>query len=44
MDFQINTTAQRFYLRHGFIEADRTNGIRDEEHQPDIRLIGQQAH
>ncbi|QIS23442.1 GNAT family N-acetyltransferase [Nocardia terpenica] len=39
--FQVNTAAQRFYLRHGFIETERTDGMRNEEHEPDIRLIWQ---
>ena len=35
--FQINTTAQRFYERHGFIAVDRTDGSGNEEREPDIR-------
>ena len=37
--FQANTGAQRFYKRHGFVEAERTDGARNEERLPDIRLI-----
>jgi len=36
--FQVNTAAQRFYQRHGFIEVDRTDGSGNEEHEPDICL------
>ncbi|WP_147108619.1 GNAT family N-acetyltransferase [Tateyamaria sp. syn59] len=35
--FQANTGAQRFYLRHGFAEAERTDGSRNDEGLPDIR-------
>ncbi|MGH3716588.1 MAG: GNAT family N-acetyltransferase [Micromonosporaceae bacterium] len=35
--FQVNTPAQRFYERHGFVEAERTDGATNEEHEPDIR-------
>lgn len=35
--FQANTGAQRFYLRHGFVEAERTDGARNDEGLPDIR-------
>ena len=35
--FQANTGAQRFYARHGFVEVERTDGRRNEEHLPDIR-------
>ncbi len=35
--FQVNEPAQRFYQRHGFIEAERTDGRRNEEGEPDIR-------
>ncbi|WP_299655238.1 GNAT family N-acetyltransferase [uncultured Tateyamaria sp.] len=35
--FQANTGAQRFYLRHGFTEAERTDGARNDEGLPDIR-------
>lgn len=34
--FQANTGAQRFYLREGFTEAERTDGSRNEENLPDI--------
>lgn len=37
--FQINGPAQRFYERHGFIAVDRTDGLRNEEHEPDVRYV-----
>jgi GNAT superfamily N-acetyltransferase len=36
--FQRNTGAQQFYLRHGFVEVDRTEGD-NEERLPDIRFL-----
>ncbi|MFK7837728.1 MAG: N-acetyltransferase family protein [Sulfitobacter sp.] len=35
--FQANTGAQRFYVRHGFVEMERTNGAGNDEKLPDIR-------
>lgn len=35
--FQANAGAQRFYLREGFFEVDRTDGQRNDEKLPDIR-------
>lgn len=35
--FQRNTGAQRFYLREGFVEQDRTAGEGNSEGLPDIR-------
>lgn len=37
--FQANTGAQRFYLRHGFAEAERSDGARNDEKLPDIRYV-----
>lgn len=37
--FEANAGAQRFYLRHGFSEAERTNGAHNEEGLPDIRYV-----
>lgn len=37
--FQVNESACRFYLRHGFTEAERTDGSRNEEREPDVRLV-----
>lgn len=34
--FQANEGAQRFYLREGFAETDRSDGARNEEGLPDI--------
>jgi GNAT superfamily N-acetyltransferase len=36
--FQVNTPAYRFYLRHGFHETMRTDGLGNEEREPDIRM------
>jgi GNAT superfamily N-acetyltransferase len=35
--FVSNEGAQRFYLRHGFQEVERTDGSRNEEGAPDIQ-------
>lgn len=37
--FAANTGAQRFYLRHGFAEVERTDGAGNEEGLPDIRYV-----
>ena len=37
--FQVNEPARRFYLRHGFVEVERTDGARNEEREPDVRLV-----
>ena len=37
--FQANAGAMRFYLRHGFMEAERTDGSGNEEGLPDIRYV-----
>lgn len=37
--FVTNTAAQRFYLRHGFVVAETTDGSRNEEQAPDIRFV-----
>jgi GNAT superfamily N-acetyltransferase len=39
--FQVNKSAQRFYERHGFIEVERTDGLRNDEREPDIRYVWQ---
>lgn len=39
--FQVNGAARRFYERHGFTEAERTDGSRNDEREPDIRYIWQ---
>ena len=36
--FRVNTPALRFYERHGFVEVTRTDGSRNEENEPDVRL------
>ncbi len=37
--FQSNTGARRFYERHGFMEAERTDGADNEERSPDVRYV-----
>ncbi|HEU0240404.1 MAG TPA: GNAT family N-acetyltransferase [Micromonosporaceae bacterium] len=37
--FQVNEAAQRFYERHGFTAAERTDGDGNEEREPDVRYI-----
>ncbi|MYQ96739.1 GNAT family N-acetyltransferase [Streptomyces sp. SID4946] len=37
--FQVNQSARRFYERHGFIEVERTDGLRNDEREPDIRYV-----
>jgi GNAT superfamily N-acetyltransferase len=37
--FLTNVRAQKFYLRHGFTEAERTDGSGNEEQAPDIRFV-----
>ena len=37
--FQQNHAARRFYVRHGFEEAEKTHGRNNEEKTPDIRLV-----
>ncbi|WP_244494953.1 GNAT family N-acetyltransferase [Bosea sp. Root483D1] len=37
--FQRNAIARRFYERHDFVEAELTDGSRNEEREPDIRYV-----
>ncbi|HEX9999574.1 MAG TPA: GNAT family N-acetyltransferase [Actinoplanes sp.] len=37
--FATNIEAQRFYLRHGFVVAEATDGSGNEETAPDIRFV-----
>ena len=37
--FEANHGAQRFYERHGFVEAERTDGHGNDEGLPDIRYV-----
>ena len=37
--FQANIDAQRFYLREGFREVERTDGSSNDENLPDIRYV-----
>ena len=41
--FQANTGAQAFYLARGFVEAERTDGSRNDEGLPDIRYTWQKG-
>ncbi len=41
--FASNTGAQRFYVRHGFVEVDRTDGRDNEERAPDILYVYERA-
>ena len=36
--FQANMAAQEFYAGHGFVAMEHTDGARNDEHLPDIRL------
>ncbi len=37
--FQVNTAAQRFYERRGFVPVERTDGAGNEERAPDVRYL-----
>ncbi|WP_328905503.1 GNAT family N-acetyltransferase [Streptomyces sp. NBC_00234] len=37
--FQVNSPAHRFYERHGFEAAERTDGSDNDEREPDIRYV-----
>ena len=37
--FESNLRAQRFYERHGFVEAERTDGSGNEERARDVRYV-----
>lgn len=37
--FETNVRARGFYLRHGLVEAERTDGSENEEKAPDIRMV-----
>jgi GNAT superfamily N-acetyltransferase len=36
--FQTNVRARRFYVRHGFVEVETTDGACNEEGVPDVRM------
>lgn len=40
--FQRNTNAIRFYERHGFRIVEATDGARNEEQEPDVRMLWEQ--
>ncbi|ALG14511.1 hypothetical protein AOZ06_02825 [Kibdelosporangium phytohabitans] len=37
--FQVNGPARRFYERHGFRQAELTDGSANEEREPDVRYV-----
>ena len=37
--FQANAPARRFYARHGFVEVELTDGLTNEEREPDVRMV-----
>ena len=41
--FQGNTTARRFYARFRFEEVEFTDGRRNEEKMPDVRMVWRQT-
>lgn len=41
--FQENMRAQEFYLKHGFVEIERTDGARNDEKLPDMRFVWRRA-
>jgi GNAT superfamily N-acetyltransferase len=41
--FQANLGAMRFYVGHGFVETERTDGSANDERLPDVRLVWQRG-
>jgi GNAT superfamily N-acetyltransferase len=41
--FQVNDPAIRFYERHGFTVAERTDGANNQEKEPDARMVWTKA-
>ncbi|MEU1264905.1 GNAT family N-acetyltransferase [Streptomyces cellulosae] len=37
--FQVNEPARRFYERHGFVAEEWTDGLGNEEREPDVRYV-----
>ncbi|GHF03160.1 histone acetyltransferase [Streptomyces werraensis] len=37
--FQVNEVARRFYERHGFVPEESTDGLGNEEREPDVRYV-----
>ncbi|WP_367323937.1 N-acetyltransferase family protein [Streptomyces sp. HUAS ZL42] len=37
--FQVNKPAHRFYERHGFVAVEYTDGLDNEEKEPDVRYV-----
>jgi GNAT superfamily N-acetyltransferase len=42
--FQVNAPARRFYERNGFVQAELTDGARNDEREPDIRYAWGTPH
>ncbi len=41
--FQKNTRARNFYLQHGFVEVELTDGAGNEENEPDVRFARKES-
>jgi GNAT superfamily N-acetyltransferase len=41
--FVSNVRAQRFYERRGFVVIEHTDGVRNEEHAPDVQYAWSRA-
>ncbi|MFJ8164254.1 GNAT family N-acetyltransferase [Streptomyces sp. NPDC096136] len=39
--FQVNTSARRFYQRHGVTAVEQGDGRRNDEREPDSRFVRQ---
>lgn len=37
--FQVNDGARRFYERNGFTAVEFTDGLTNQEHEPDVRFV-----
>ncbi len=42
--FQRNTKARAFYIKHGFVEVELTDGSGNEEQEPDVRFSAPVIH
>ena len=36
---EVDVDTRRFYERHGFVAVERTDGLRNEEREPDVRYV-----
>jgi GNAT superfamily N-acetyltransferase len=41
--FQKNSRARAFYMQHGFVEVDLTDGAGNEENEPDVRFARKES-